>query len=199
MYTGSNYNNKKTYTPFKSGNTSDYAYYIINNSNGSYYKSIGSTWKGYIDSTTAEYNIGNVNAYQGSDEYLSTVYNQAKSSKSSLFGGIPSVDEYMKASSNSNCRNKALSVSNSSPYYCKNNNWMYVTDSNNLLLMNIYVYNESTKRIRYVRGSSDDYPGMISYDTTNKTGVIRPTHLLKTDVKITGGNGTSSNPFTITR
>ena len=92
------------------------------------------------------------------------------------------------------CLNTAMGSSGwgSSTYaYCKNNDWL--RDSSNWW-WTISPYTETTSSLSAFLVSGDGY--VYHYDT-REPAAIKPVVYLKSSIKITGGAGTSSNPYTL--
>ncbi len=98
---------------------------------------------------------------------------------------LPSVTDYLRASTNCN-DSSTWNVFNNSPYACKTNNWMYISSSVYWVL-NPY----SASRVRYQNTS-----GSVSLNTSTTARGVRPTIYLKETTTFTG-SGTSTNPYVI--
>ena len=122
----------------------------------------------------------------GNDD-LATQINDENNKKWSGKVALVTVSEYIRTNSNqSDCG--TVSTINDNYSGCQNNSWMYVddewwtlssrVDNNNVLLI--------------------DLDGSINYGHANITNTaVRPSVYLSSNVQITGGNGSQSNPYTI--
>lgn len=107
------------------------------------------------------------------------------------FGNIalPTVSEFIRSCSNINqCGSTSLYLTNY--YICDESNWLFDNTSWWTLTPRgqIYVYNIGTYST-----ISSVYPISDYHARYN----VRPVLYISSDVKITGGNGTSSNPYTL--
>ena len=101
------------------------------------------------------------------------------------------VTEYIRASTNSSCTNMYAYVSTSSCYNnSSSHNWMFNSDiwwtmspfSNNNSFIVWYVYSSGN---------------IYNSDRANTSYGVRPVLTLNSNIQITGGTGTSSNPYTL--
>ena len=102
--------------------------------------------------------------------------------------GLMYPSDYGYASSNAACRNTTSIVSN-----CRVNNWLYA--------FGLYWTLSSLTTDGYTALSVYSTPQNLQYtfhsDNTSTACAVYPTLYLKQSVKITGGTGTSTNPYTI--
>ena len=102
--------------------------------------------------------------------------------------GLMYPSDYGYASSNAACRNTTSYVSN-----CRVNNWLYA--------FGLYWTLSSLTTDGYTALSVYSTPQNLQYtfhsDNTSTAWAVYPTLYLKQSVKITGGTGTSTNPYTI--
>ena len=102
--------------------------------------------------------------------------------------GLMYPSDYGYASSNVACRNTTSLVSN-----CRVNNWLYA--------FGLYWTLSSLTTDGYTALSVFNHPQNLQYsfrsDNTSTAWAVYPTLYLKQSVKITGGTGTSTNPYTI--
>ncbi|OLA93774.1 MAG: hypothetical protein BHW63_01140 [Mycoplasma sp. CAG:611_25_7] len=180
-----------------------------NNLNGTYLSSLTSETQNMIGN--AKYYLG---GYDGSEYQQGLVQTpvdmysyerKIKNTKSNEFyyGSNPNsfigkigamyASDYGYASSN--CETKKLYDQNSSNYdirACNDTNWLYNIKNGEWLLdqnpdrglgVNFYYTNKN--------GYIENFGGMFSTHNFH----VRPVLYLKSNVKITGGNGTSSNPY----
>ena len=95
---------------------------------------------------------------------------------------LPYVTDWAYASSEDDCNTK---IDRSSPYKCKNNNWMSAT----MWMLSPGVNGSSAYNAWDVRG------GYVSSGTVAVSNNIFPTIYLKSNILIESGNGTSDNPY----
>ena len=150
--------------------------------NEDYYNSLTSTAQSQI--VTATYYAGAVT--KNNNDMQNQIKNE-KRTTSNVKIALPTVSEYIRAGSNK-VQCGTLSLNNSNYYStCQNSDWMY--NSSNWWTLSpdfsnsINVFNVSG----YVGGSYSSY--------TNNG--VRPTVTLSSEVKITGGTGTQSDPYII--
>ena len=102
---------------------------------------------------------------------------------------LPYVTDWAYASSESDCNTK---IDQSSPYKCKNNNWMHYGSSSNDVTwyLSPYALASLASRVWYVHGvgSAGDYFASRAY-------AFFPAIYLKSNILIESGTGTSSNPY----
>ena len=106
--------------------------------------------------------------------------------------------DYLYATSGGNATNRAACL-NTKQYYwndtsvsdCKNNDWLYNSSMNQLTLSS-YAYSSRANDVFGVGASGRVYNGFA-----RDAGEVRPVVFLKSTISITGGEGTSSNPYTI--
>ena len=102
--------------------------------------------------------------------------------------GLITVSEYIRSNSNQNTCGTFSKINNNSNS-CKNTNWMYLND--HWWTMTAYEYTNDEAYEIIKDGSIFDYS--VEYDAA-----VRPAVYLSSDIKITGGDGSLSNPYTIT-
>ena len=111
-----------------------------------------------------------------------------KSVTSKVKVALPTVSEYLRANSNKK-QCGTFSLNNSNYGKCKNSDWMYINDYWWTLSPN----SGDSSRVIYVYG--------IGYVSSNLASfanyVIRPVITLSSEVQITGGIGTVSDPYTL--
>ncbi|MCI8330597.1 MAG: hypothetical protein HFE04_00680 [Bacilli bacterium] len=83
-------------------------------------------------------------------------------------------------------------------YYYLNKNKGSITGSNAWWTMspNIWV-GENTQQVTSFAVRGSDYPGALFAETVHANRVIRPVISLKSEVQVTGGDGSGSNPYTV--
>ena len=98
---------------------------------------------------------------------------------------IPTISEYLRTNSNKNdCETIKLNSNNRDT--CKTTNWMYL--------------NSQWWTLSYSGNGSNYYSnqnGYFNYGSGFGVTGIRPTLSLTSDIKITGGDGSQNNPYTI--
>ena len=98
---------------------------------------------------------------------------------------LPTVSEYLRTNSNTSC--KTLKSYNNNYTTCKNTTWMYVED----VWWTLSPYSDYLSYAFYV-----DF-GTINYGRANPNYLVYPVFYLSSDIKITGGDGSQSNPYKI--
>ena len=102
-----------------------------------------------------------------------------------------------------NCETKKLynkNASNDDIRVCNDTNWLYNKNTNPLASWKEWLLPQNSSYEGHVymlrdEGMINNYTGTNSNYTAILNLDVRPTLYLKTDVKITGGDGTSSNPY----
>ena len=152
--------------------------------NGTYLNSLSSEAKSQI--VASNYSIGAV-TYNNND-----LAGQVNAENSKTWNGkiaLPTVSEYLRTNSNSNC--KIFRLNNNNYSTCKNTTWMYALNINDW-----WTLSPSS-------GSSDYVFGVISRGGVNignaRTAniAVRPAITLSSEVQITGGIGTQSDPYVV--
>ena len=77
------------------------------------------------------------------------------------------------------------------PVVCYNNDWL--RDSNNQWTMTSAPHSSDARYVFYVNSTSNN--GSLDYDKAYVSYAIRPVVYLKSSVKITGGDGSSTSPY----
>ena len=152
--------------------------------NSTYYNSLTSTAQSQI--VTATYYAGAVTDNNDMQDQIS----DEKGTTSNVNVALPTLSEYIRANSNKEqCGTSSLNNSNYNT--CKNSDWMY---NFNLRLWWTLSSHSSYSTMVFIVGST----GNVSYDNAGNTiNAIRPTVTLSSSVQITGGDGSQSNPFTL--
>ena len=102
--------------------------------------------------------------------------------------GLPTVSEYIRTNSNKQqCGNIELNYDNYNT--CKSTSWM----NNNNSWWTLSRDSGNTNAVYYIETNGK----IINYDALNGDYGVRPTLYLSKDIKITGGTGTESDPYTI--
>ena len=153
--------------------------------NGTYYNTLSSTAKSQI--VAKDFSIGAV-TYDNND--LADQINDEKATKWNGKVALVTVSEYIRSNSNKNsCGTHALNQDNYSS--CKNTTWMFNSSMHWWTLSPSVAYS-NREFLVYSYGYVNDSTYVYDY-----TLAVRPTVYLSSDIQITGGNGSSSNPYTI--
>ena len=155
--------------------------------NGTYLNSLSNEAQGQI--VASNYSIGAV-IYRGNSIDL---VNQVNDENSITWNGkiaLPTASEYIRTNSNSNC--KTFDACSSNYDICSNTTWMFNGDYwwtlspySNLNSTYFGVLSVLTN------GDLEPYDVLITYIG------VKPAITLSSEVQITGGDGSQSNPYTI--
>ena len=104
-----------------------------------------------------------------------------------------------------NCETKKLynkNASNDDIRVCNDTNWLYNKNTNPLTSWREWLLPQNSSYEGHVYmlhdlGMIDNYTGSNTNSTAILNLIVRPVLYLKSNVKITGGDGTSSNPYTL--
>ncbi len=152
--------------------------------NGTYLNSLSSEAQGQI--VASDYSIGAVTSNNNNISSQVTAEN-SKKWKGKI--ALPTLSEYLRTNSNVNCKTYQLYDSN---YTCRNTTWMY--DSNVAWWTLSPFYN--SRYVFFVL--TNVHAGGFGNGATNLTGrVVKPAITLSSEVQITGGDGSQSNPYTL--
>ena len=155
--------------------------------NGTYHYSLTTTAKNQIvfkDFSIGKYNIGG------------DLLEQVTQENSKIWNGkiaLPTLSEYIRTNSNSECRTFSATVNS---YYddntCKKNSWMFSGSSS----WTLTAYGKlASTNVFYV--SSSGRINVDGYSANSDNYGVRPVVYLSSSVQITGGDGSQSNPYTI--
>ena len=152
--------------------------------NGDYYNSLTSTAQGQIVEGT--YYAGGVT---DNNNDMQDQISDEKSVTSKVKVALPTLSEYIRAGSNTSC--KTLRTYNRNYSTCKNSNWMFNSS---------YIYCWTLSPIsgapRSVFGVCSN--GGACYNNVDNTDrAVRPAITLSSEVQITGGTGTASDPYVL--
>ncbi len=150
--------------------------------NGEYYNGLSAEAKSKIKED-ASYKAGPID-YKSSNS-LNTEIGYA--SEAIWRGKVALIDatEYVRASTYSSCKN----MYNAWYGYCKNSNWMFNSD----MWWTLSPYSDSSSYyVWYVHGG-----GSFGYNGAATSYGVRPVLTLKPEVKITGGDGSQNNAYTL--
>ena len=155
--------------------------------NGTYYSSLTSTAQSQI--VSKDFSIGGV-TWDNND--LATQINEEKATKWNGKVALVTVSEYIRSNSNkSSCGTFSLNNDNYNYSSCKNTTWMYYSSGYWWTLTpHISTYSSSVFTV--------NIPGFISNVSARSSNVaVRPAVYLNSEVKIIGGDGSQSNPYTL--
>ena len=148
--------------------------------NSTYYNSLNSTAQSQI--VSKDFSIGAVDAV---DNNLLNTINDENSKKWNGKVALATASEYVKSNSNQGSCGNMYQVSNSSS--CGNTTWMH----NSTIWWTL-----SSSSIFYTVFSVIDNGSVIITGTGYLAIVVRPTITLSSEVQITGGDVSQSNPYT---
>lgn len=159
--------------------------------NSTYYNNFNSTAQQQID--YHDFNIGPTYL----DYDLGTIIKNEKKEKWVGNIALITVSEYIRANSNTaQCNSNELISRNDD--ICKKTNWVHQITYNGYEACWTLTIPEDSSRYVYIIGR---YDGAISseyaWDANNGILYFHPVLYLKSDVKITKGNGSKSNPFVV--
>ncbi len=160
--------------------------------NVTYYNGLNAEAKSMIKKD-AIYKVGVL--YYTSSQTASTDMTQVSAAKWKGKIGLVDATEYVRASNNTSCSSvyAYMSISGSSCYSnSSSHNWMYTSSISYWWTMTP-LSNVSSRLIWTVNSGGN----LGSNAAFNERGV-RPVVTLKSDIKITGGNGSQNNPYTLT-
>ena len=150
--------------------------------NTTYYNSLNATARSMVKED-AVYKAGVL--YYGNSN-MTTDMTQISAAKWKGKVALIDATEYIRASTYSSCTNITYAEDNTG---CKNNNWMYL--NNHWWTMSPYS-DSSSYRVGTVTST-----GILGRYVTSDTHGVRPVVTLSPEVKITGGDGSSTNAYTL--
>ena len=151
--------------------------------NGTYYNGLNETARSMVKED-AVYKVG---VLYNNNTSMSQDMEQVKAAKWKGKVGLIDATEYVRASTNSSCTDVDAGYDTTN---CKNNNWMFNSDN----WWTLSPHSSSTSRnVWRVRSSGYFYNTNAYYSYG-----VRPVITLKSSVKITSGNGSSSQPYQLT-
>ena len=154
--------------------------------NGTYYNGLNSTAQSQI--VAKDWSIGVVSA---NDNNMSNTINNEKATKWNGKVALVTVSEYIRSNSNKSSCGTVNQLWNAISEQCKGTTWMY---NSNYYWWTLSPYSGASGTVLNIFDSS----GYIFYDYANFTNrAVRPALYLSSEVKITGGDGSQSNPYTI--
>ena len=150
--------------------------------NGTYLNSLSSEAQGQI--VASNYSIG---AVTDSNNDLADQVNDENSTTWNGKIALPTVSEYLRTNSNTSC--KTLKSYNNNYTTCKNTTWMF----NSIKWWTLTPYSGTSLDVFYVYSI-----GRVPTSTANyPNDAVRPAITLSSEVQITGGDGSQSNPYQI--
>ena len=151
--------------------------------NDDYYNSLNSTAQSQI--VDKDFSIG---AVTRENNDLADQINDENGTKWNGKVALVTLSEYIRSNSNkSSCGSFSLNNDNKSS--CKNTNWMYINDSWWTLSPDA---GDSSNSFEANSNGYVDYYGGVDYYIE-----VRPALYLSSEVKITGGTGTQSDPYVV--
>ena len=149
--------------------------------NGDYYNSLTSTAQGQI--VEATYYAG---AVTNDNTDMQDQISDEKARTSKVKVALPTLSEYLRANSNKE-QCGTFSLNNSNYITCKNSDWMYTYDN----WWTLSPYSGTSNSVFHVVTGGD----VSSTGASGKYFVVRPAITLSSEVQITGGIGTKSDPY----
>ena len=151
--------------------------------NGTYLNSLSSEAQNQI--VASDYSIGEVNDFNND---LAGQINDENSTKWNGKIALPTLSEYLRTNSNSNC--KTSSSNNGNSETCKNTTWMYASN------IDYWWTLSPCDRGDFYVIIVNSY-GEVNYNDAagNSYIEVRPVITLSSKVQITGGTGSKSNPY----
>ena len=149
--------------------------------NGDYYNSLTTTAQSQI--VEATYYAGGV-TYDNND--MQDQISDEKVTTSKVKVALPTLSEYLRANSNKE-QCGTYSLTNDNYRTCKNSDWMFNSD----YWWTLSPYSGSSDSVFGV----DDYGYVSDGIASNANAAVRPAITLSSEVQITGGTGTASDPY----
>ena len=156
--------------------------------NGTYYNNLTSTAQS--QTTTATYYAGAISL---NDNNMQSQINDEKSTISQVKVALPTASEYIRACSNKSC--KTFSTFNDNYSTCKNSDWMYASSISAWWIL--APYSSFSHNVLFVSSYGSIGDTLDASYSASVSIAIRPAITLSSEVKITGGDGSKSNPYTI--
>ena len=151
--------------------------------NEDYYNGLNATAKKQV--VIKEWSIGGVR-WENND--LEGQINDENSAKWNGKIALPTVSEYLRTNSNkSNCG--TIEMNNNNYRSCGNTGWMDI----NIEFWTLSPYAGQTEYVLFV----SSYENISNFNSDNSDLAIKPSLYLSSDVKITGGDGSQNNPYTL--
>ena len=156
--------------------------------NGTYLSGLSSNAQSQI--VSKDFGIGGVD-YNNND-----LAGQVNNENSTTWNGkiaLPSVSEYLRTNSNISC--KTFRSNNSYFDTCKQTNWMFASTGTEYAWWTLSPYSYDSHYVYDL--ATEGYPENIRYGHCNGKEGVHPTLFLSSDIIITGGTGTKSDPYEI--
>ena len=154
--------------------------------NGTYLNSLSSEAQGQI--VASNFSIGAV-TYNNND-----LAGQVNAENSTTWNGkiaLPTLSEYLRTNSNSNCKTfRTYNNNSNNSNTCRNTTWMYYSS-------NYWWTLSPTSASSYGVFSVYSVGAVGARSASYTTYAVRPAITLSSEVQITGGDGSQSNPYTI--
>ena len=137
-----------------------------------------------------------IGAVQWNDTSLSNSINNENSRKWNGKVALPTVTEYLRTNSSNDCKNLDTYISNYST--CQNNTWMLSSNISYWWTLSPFSDLSAYYGVYFISsdGKISDY-GDVNDDPVQLNKEVRPALYLSSEVKIAGGTGTQSDPYTI--
>ena len=119
--------------------------------------------------------------------------NDEKSTISQVKVALPTASEYIRACSNKSC--KTFSTFNDNYSTCKNSDWMYASSISAWWIL--APYSSFSHNVLFVSSYGSIGDTLDASYSASVSIAIRPAITLSSEVQITGGDGSKSNPYTI--
>ncbi len=157
--------------------------------NGTYYNGLNVAAKNQIISK--DWSIGSVIRNNNLSDQINDEKTKIWNDKVALI----TASEYLRSNSNqNNCG--TLSKYNNNYSTCKNTTWLYSTS----YVQNLYTLTPDANQSDHVFaifGYTNQKAGQINDYFVKYEGAIRPVVYISSEIQITGGDGSQSNPYTI--
>ena len=154
--------------------------------NETYYNELNATDKSQI--VSKDWSIGAIEKFNVD---LEGQVNDENSTKWNGKIALPTVSEYLRTNSNTNCKTELSYYNNSST--CRNTSWMY-----NNSYYGWWMLTKTMSQAFSVHVYLVQYTGNLYQNSVNDTSIgARPALYLSPNIKITGGDGSQTNPYEI--
>ena len=172
-----------------SNNSNDWARPATLNTylNGTYYNGLNNTAQSQI--VAKDWSIG---AVTYSDNNMANTINNEKSKKWNGNIALVTVSEYVRSNSNRSSCGTVVQLWKATGGQCRDTTWMHYSNNWWWTLSPSSDYSNYVFHVGYYNGDSHFYSSGV-YNTL----AVRPAVYLSSEVKITGGNGSQNNPYTL--
>ena len=108
---------------------------------------------------------------------------------------LPYATDYAYASSETVCKTDMQSEDSNNNYTCKNNNWMHYgsTENEGMWMLSPVAHSDHARGVWSIFGTGRVH----NFSLASYSLLVFPTVYLKSGVEITGGTGTSTDPYTL--